>query len=127
MIFKVIADFVVVVPFLFIAFVVFGGFLVLKWRKVAILHMPCVLWGGLVEFRAWICPLTPLENYFRDLAGDAGYAGGFISHYLTPLVYPEGLTREIQISLGVGVLAVNLCVYGLVLVNRTNRKERDDQ
>ena len=119
------ADLLIVVHFAFIAFVVLGGLLVLKWRKVSILHIPCVLWGVLIEFGGWICPLTPLERHFREAAGGAGYAGGFIDHYVMPLVYPEGLTRGMQISLGIIVLVVNLCVYGLVLVNRAKGKERD--
>lgn len=125
MIFKVIADLLVVVHFTFIVFVALGGLLVLRWRKITILHLPCVLWGVLVAFKGWICPLTSLENHFLKLAGDAGYSGGFISHYMMPLVYPEGLTRGMQISLGVGVLTVNFCVYLLVLVSRTNRKKKD--
>lgn len=115
MIFKVIADSLVVLHFIFIAFVVFGGLLALKWKKVPILHIPCVLWGMLVEFNGWICPLTPLENQFRELAGEVGYTGGFISYYLMPLIYPTSLTREIQILLGIVVLAINLCVYGFVI------------
>ncbi|MCK4621757.1 MAG: DUF2784 domain-containing protein [Desulfuromonadales bacterium] len=119
------ADLLIIVHFAFIAFVVLGGLLVLKWGKVSILHIPCALWGALIEFRGWICPLTPLECHFREAAGGAGYTGGFINHYVLPLVYPEGLTRGMQISLGIIVLVVNLCVYGLVLVNRANGKERD--
>ena len=116
------ADFLVVVHFAFIVFVVFGGFLVLKWGRVAFLHIPCALWGVLIEFGGWICPLTPLEHHFREAVGGVGYSGEFIDHYLMPLVYPEGLTRGMQISLGVMVLAVNLCVYGWMLVNRGKTK-----
>jgi hypothetical protein len=118
MIASVAADFILVFHFAFIVFVVLGGLLVLKWRRVAVLHIPCVLWGALIEFRGWICPLTPLENYFRETAGAAGYAGGFIDHYLVPLVYPVDLTRELQITFGIAVLVINLCVYGLVLYKR---------
>ena len=112
------ADILLVFHLVFIVFVVLGGFLVLKWRGIAILHIPCALWGALIEFKGWICPLTPLENYFREAAGAAGYTGGFIDHYVMPLVYPAGLTREMQIIFGVIVLAVNLCAYGLVLMKR---------
>lgn len=125
MIARVAADFLVVLHFTFIAFVVFGGFLVLKWGRVSIFHIPCVLWGALIEFQGWICPLTPLENHFREMAGRTGYSGGFIDHYMMPLIYPEGLTRGVQIFLGVVVLVVNLCVYSLVLVKRVNRKKKD--
>jgi Protein of Unknown function (DUF2784) len=122
MIAKIAADLIVVIHFAFIVFVIFGGFLVLKWGKVSILHIPCVLWGVLIEFRGWICPLTPLEHHFREAAGGAGYSGGFINNYLMPIIYPEGLTQGMQIALGVIVLAVNLLVYGVVLVKRANRK-----
>lgn len=125
MIARVTADLLVVVHFAFIAFVVLGGLLVLKWGRVSILHIPCVLWGVLIELGGWVCPLTPLENYFQEAAGDVGYNGGFIDQYVMPLVYPEGLTRGMQISLGVMILALNLCVYGLVLMRRANRKERN--
>lgn len=125
MIARIAVDLLVVVHFAFIMFVVLGGLLVLKWGRVAIFHIPCALWGVLIELRGWICPLTPLEHHFRAAAGGVGYAGDFIDHYLTALIYPEGLTRGMQTSLGVVVLAVNLCVYGLVLVNRANRKERN--
>ncbi len=123
MIAKFTADLLVVVHFAFIVFVIFGGLLVLKWGKVSILHIPSVLWGALIEFKGWICPLTPLENHFREAAGGVGYTGGYINYYLMPIIYPEGLTQGIQIVLGVIVLAINLCVYGLVvLVRRTNRE-----
>lgn len=116
-------DFLVLLHLAFICFVVLGGFLVLKWGRVAILHLPCALWGMLIEFGGWVCPLTPLEQDFREAAGQAGYSGGFIDHYVMPLIYPTGLTRGMQIALGVLVLVTNLCVYGLVLVNRANRKK----
>jgi hypothetical protein len=116
------ADLLVVAHFAFIVFVVVGGFLVLKWPRVALLHVPCVLWGVLLELGGWMCPLTPLEGRFREAAGQAGYTGGFIDHYVMPLVYPEGLTRRMQIAIGVAVLAVNLCAYGALLVRRAGRK-----
>ena len=121
---KVSADLLVAVHFAFIVFVVLGGFLVLKWGKVAILHIPCVLWGALIEFSGWICPLTPVERYLREVAGGEAYSGGFIDHYIMPLVYPTGLTREMQISLGIIILISNLGIYGLVIFRRTKRKER---
>ena len=121
MIAKLTADLIVLVHFAFIAFVVLGGFLVVKWRPVAFLHIPCVLWGALIEFCGWICPLTPLELHLREVGGGQGYSGGFIDHYVMPLVYPEGLTRGTQIWLGITVLAVNLCAYGLVLFIRAKR------
>lgn len=122
MIAKIAADFLVVMHLAFIVFVLFGGLLVLKWGKVSILHIPCVLWAVLIEFGGWVCPLTPLEHHFREVAGDAGYTGGFINHYLMPVIYPEGLTQEIQVALGIFVLAINLGVYGVVLVKRVKRE-----
>ena len=117
------ADFVVLVHLGFILFVVMGGFLALRWRKIALVHLPCVLWGVLIEWFAWMCPLTPLEYRLRRLAGEAGYSGGFIDHYIMPLVYPSGLTRNMQVGLGLLVLAVNLLVYGRVLMAQRKRKK----
>lgn len=107
-------DAVVVVHLLFIVFAVLGGLLVL-WRPwIAWLHVPAMVWAAYIEFAGGICPLTPLENHYRRLGGEAGYSGGFIEQYITPMIYPEGLTREIQIVLGVVVIGVNLLVYGLL-------------
>lgn len=108
------ADAVVLVHFGFVLFVVLGGFLVLRWRWLAWLHLPAAAWGALIEFAGWICPLTPLELWLRRTGGEAGYSGGFIEHYLLPVLYPAALTREVQIALGLGVLAVNLIAYALV-------------
>jgi hypothetical protein len=113
------ADIIVIVHLGFILFVALGGILVIKWHKMAPLHLPCALWGVLIALGGWICPLTPLEMHFRQLAGLAGYDGGFIDHYIMPIVYPDGLTRRMQIVFGVAILAVNLFVYARVLVNRT--------
>ena len=118
MIYRFLADATVVVHGLFIVFVVLGGLLVVRWPRVAWLHLPCAAWGALIEFAGWICPLTPLENHFRRLAGQQGYPGGFIETYLIPLIYPGALTREIQIALGVGVIVVNAAAYGWVLARR---------
>ena len=122
MVANITADLLVLLHLAFIVFVMFGGFLVLKWEKVAILHIPCALWGAFIEFSGWICPLTPLEQSLREAAGQTVYSGGFVDHYIMPLVYPTALTWEIQIVLGVIVLVVNLCVYGLVIYKRSNRK-----
>ena len=112
------ADFVLVIHMLFIVFVVFGGLIVLKWYRIIWLHIPCVIWGALIEFFGWICPLTYLENYFRELGNANSYEGGFIQHYLIPIVYPSGLTTNIQIILGTGVIVINLIVYYFVWRNR---------
>jgi hypothetical protein len=105
-----IADLVVSTHFSFSLFVVFGGLLVLKWRRLIWLHIPAVAWGVLIEFNGWICPLTSLENRLRAAEG-GGYASGFIEHYLMPIIYPSELTRTVQICLGVGVIVFNLIVY----------------
>ena len=116
--YRALADFVVVVHIAFVAFVVLGGLLVLRQPRLAWLHLPAAAWGVMIEFAGWTCPLTPLENAFRERGGDAGYSGGFIEHYLLPVLYPAGLTRGIQFALGAAVLAINLAVYGLLLARR---------
>jgi uncharacterized protein DUF2784 len=109
------ADLVVVLHFGFVLFVVFGGLLVLWWPRVAYLHVPAAIWGALIEFTGWICPLTPLENALRARAGQAGYQGGFVEHYILPALYPTALTRKIQLLLGAIVLLLNLAIYAYVL------------
>ncbi len=116
--YRLLADLVVGIHALFVAFVVVGGLLVLRWPWVAAAHLPAALWGALIELRGGICPLTPLENSLRASAGRAGYDGGFIEHYQLPVLYPGGLTREVQLMLGALVVAVNVGVYGLVLWRR---------
>lgn len=114
MVHSFLADVVLVTHGLFVLFVVLGGLLVLRWRRTAWVHLPCALWGAWVELAGWVCPLTPLEVTLRRRAGEAGYAGGFIEHYVTALLYPEGLTREVQVALGILVIVLNLGVYAVV-------------
>jgi hypothetical protein len=114
----VLADLVVVVHCAFVVFVVAGGFLALRWPRLAFVHVPVFLWGVAISFGGWVCPLTPLENRLRHAAGEAGYSGGFIDHYLLPALYPEGLTRGQQAVLGVLVLAVNGTAYALLVRRR---------
>jgi hypothetical protein len=111
MIYRVLADLVVLAHFLFLAFVVLGGLLVLRRPRWAWIHIPAALWGTVIEWAGWMCPLTPLENHLRVLGGEAPYGGGFIARYLLPIVYPGALTRELQIVLGLGVLVLNLGLY----------------
>ena len=120
MLYRLLADAVVTFHGLFIVFVVFGGFVAWRWRWVAAIHLPCAVWGMLIEFRGWICPLTPLENSLRARAGQAGYSGGFIEHYLLPAMYPAGLTPRIQAALGSAVLVINAVAYA-VLIRRLTR------
>ncbi|MDM3870562.1 DUF2784 domain-containing protein [Porticoccus sp. W117] len=111
MIYNLLADLVVVFHLLFIVFVIVGALLVLRWRSVMWLHLPAVVWVAILEFNSLICPLTPLENHLRQAAGQAGYQGGFIEHYLIPIIYPSGLTPNIQMLLGIAVLAINVLIY----------------
>jgi hypothetical protein len=108
------ADLVLILHALFIVFVVLGGFLVLRHQSLACLHIPCAVWGILIEYKGWICPLTYLENDLRAAAGSDGYSGTFIDRYLMPLVYPPGLNFEVQMMLGTAVLIINIIVYTLV-------------
>lgn len=119
--YRALADFVVVVHLGFVAFVVLGGFLVLRRPRLLWLHLPAAIWGVLIEFAGWICPLTPLENTFRARGGEAGYGGGFIEHYLLAALYPTGLTREVQILLGSIVLVLNLAIYAVVVSRARSR------
>ena len=112
---SLLADVVVALHLAFILFVMLGGLLVLWRRWMAWVHLPAMAWGAWVSAAGWICPLTPLENWLRLKAGQAGYTGDFTSHYITPLIYPEGLTRELQIIIAAIVLLVNAAVYTVVI------------
>lgn len=111
MIYRLLADAVVVIHVAFVIFVVLGGFLLRRWPKLVFAHAPAAIWGALIEFAGWICPLTPLENALRAHGGQAGYEGGFVEHYLIPLLYPAALSRGMQLALGGFVLAVNIVAY----------------
>ena len=115
MTYRIAADLLVLFHFAFILFVVLGGFLVFYRHLFAWLHLPAVIWGVLIEFSGWICPLTPWEQSLRIKAGQSGYSGGFVEHYLVSLIYPEALTPEIQFVLGMLVLILNVGVYAWVL------------
>jgi hypothetical protein len=115
MLYRNLADLVVLLHLLFIIFVVAGGFLALHRRWWILLHLPAMTWGVYIEFSGNICPLTPLENHFNRLAGKKGYSTGFIDHYLIPIIYPDTLTREIQLFLGLLVIVINLAVYSFLL------------
>ena len=111
MLYQISADLIVVLHFSFVLFVLFGGFLLIKWPRLMWLHLPSVAWGIFVEFSGWICPLTPLENWLRAQAGEATYAGDFIVRSLSSILYPDALTHEIQLILGTALLIVNLAIY----------------
>ncbi len=115
---RLLADLVLLLHAAFVLFVALGALLVLRWPRVAWVHVPAALWGACIEFAGWICPLTPLENHWRRLAGEEGYAGGFVEHYVFPVLYPDGLTRNAQLVLGVLVLVINVAVYGWTIWRR---------
>lgn len=121
MIYRWLADLVVLAHCGFVLFVVLGGLLTLRWRHIPWIHLPAAVWGAAIEWSGGICPLTPLENRFRQLGGEAGYAGGFVEHYLMPVLYPSGLTRPVQLFLGIAVVLTNLAVYAIVLRLSTTR------
>ena len=120
MVYRALADCVVLVHAAFVAFVMLGGFLAWRWRAVVWAHVPAAVWGAAIEYAGWTCPLTPLENALRARAGLEGYRGGFVEHYVVPLLYPAGLTRPAQAVLGTLVVVVNVVAY-TVLIRRTFR------
>jgi hypothetical protein len=112
------ADLLLIFHLGFVCFVVFGGLLVFKWRWLMVLHLPVVAWGALIEFQGWLCPLTPWEQQFRQAAGQAGYHGGFVEHYLLPVLYPPGLEHDTQLILGGAVILINVIIYGWIFLRR---------
>ena len=124
MLYRVAADGVLALHLAFVLFALLGGFLVLRRVGLAWLHLPAVAWAAFVEFSGRICPLTPLEGALRQSAGDAGYAGDFLEHYLLAMIYPEGLTHDVQIILGVTVVIVNVAIYALILRRSSLRRGR---
>jgi membrane protein implicated in regulation of membrane protease activity len=121
--FRLLADLTVLVHFAFVLFVVGGALLVARWRKLLPLHVACAGWGAYIEFAGRVCPLTPLENRLRRLAGQAGYEGGFVEHYIIPVLYPAGLTADLQMTLGWLVVAVNVVLYSWVWWRWRRRKQ----
>lgn len=122
MLYSVLADAVLVFHLGFILFVGGGGLFVLRWPKVVWIHLPVAAWGVWIELSGNICPLTPLENALRRMAGEQGYSGGFIEHYLLPIIYPPGLTRGVQFTLAALVVVLNVTIYGYILTRRRARR-----
>ncbi len=125
MLYRFLADLVVLCHLVFVLFAATGGLLALRWPVVVWIHVPAAVWGALIEFGGWVCPLTPLENWLRLRGNATAYSGGFIDHYIMPILYPSGLTREIQIILGLAILVVNASIYGYMIVrNRLKRQNK---
>jgi len=122
MLYRALADLVVVLHFGFVLFVVLGGMLALRWPRAAWIHLPAAVWGAGIEFFHGICPLTPLESHLRSLGGQAGYSGGFVEHYVLPVLYPAGLGRGVQLGLGVFVVLLNVIVYTVVWRRRLKNR-----
>jgi hypothetical protein len=117
-IYPIFADLVVWIHFAFVVFVVLGGLLVMRWPRLIWVHLPAVMWGVIIELCGWICPLTPLENWLRRQGGGENYHSDFVAHYLLPMLYPQGLTRKSQITLGALVVVVNVAIYGCIFRSR---------
>ncbi|MFT6984935.1 MAG: hypothetical protein ACJAT7_000738 [Psychromonas sp.] len=118
MIYLILADLLVIVHLLFIIFALLGGLLLIWRASLFCVHLPAVVWAALISFKGWICPLTPLENQLRSIAGTQGYTEGFVSHYLIPVIYPVGLTLNMQIILGIFVVVINIGIYCFVYYKR---------
>lgn len=125
MIYRILADMIVIIHMFFILFTVFGGLLVIKYPRVAYIHIPVFIWGAVVEFCNIICPLTPWENYFRELGGAERYASDFIEKYLIPVIYPAGLNVKIQFILGCLVILVNAVVYSIIVYHYYKKRKNE--
>ena len=122
MVYHALSNLVLIAHLAFVLFVVLGGFLVLKWRSLAWIHVPAFLWGALIELADWVCPLSPLENWLRKKGGGLIYRSDFIEHYILSLLYPATLTRSSQIFLGLLVLSVNLGLYAWIFWRTAQKK-----
>lgn len=123
MIYGALATLVVLAHLAFILFVMFGGLLMLRWKRAPWVHLPAATWGAFVELTGRVCPLTPLEQWLRRAAGSGGYTGGFIDQYLVRLIYPPGLTQAMQMTLGAGVVVLNCAIYAWVIRRRRSGDE----
>jgi hypothetical protein len=121
--YHLLADLIVLIHFAFALFAVLGALLAIGWRKIIWLHLPAAFWAAWIEFSGRICPLTPLENWLRTKGGGAAYSGDFIAHYIMPILYPTGLTRRLQIILGLAVVGINIIIYAYVFFILKKPKE----
>jgi len=126
MLYRMAADAVLLVHFAFILAVVFGGLLALRWPRSMWVHLPVLAWGAGIELAGAVCPLTTIENRFRVLAGEQGYAGGFVEHYIVPIIYPPALTRDLQFVLAGAVLGFNALVYGWIVFRRRRGRSGEE-
>lgn len=124
--YQIAADLVVLLHFIFILFVISGGFLAIRWRWLLWLHIPAASWGVLAISLRWVCPLTPLENSLRRAGGGDSYGSGFIEHYLLPIIYPGGFDDSVFIAMGVGVVLLNMVAYGLLFMGATGSRRSDE-
>jgi hypothetical protein len=115
MIYRLLANLTLVTHFCFVLFAIFGGLLVLRWRWMWKLHLPALAWGFLVQYFVWVCPLTDWENHFRELAGEAGYEGGFIEYFISAIIYPGAVTPQIHLLLAISLVVFNLLIYAFLL------------
>ena len=122
--YRLLADATAIAHFAFVLFVAFGGLLVLRWRRLAWIHLPCAIWGALIEVGNWVCPLTSYENLFRERAGLQGYGDDFIAHYIFNTIYPASLTRGVQLAIAIFVFAINTAVYWKVFPLKIRRFRR---
>jgi hypothetical protein len=122
LLYNILADLIVILHLVFIIFNVLGGLLVFWKRWIAWVHIPAAFWGSIIIILGWSCPLTPLEQQLRILGGKETYSGSFISHYITSIIYPAGLTRETQIELGFTLLLINIVIYSYVIFVKKRRK-----
>lgn len=120
--YKLLADLTAIIHLTFILFVILGGLLLIRWNRFAWLHIPAALWGALIEFKGWYCPLTNLELFLLEKSGASGYSRGFVAHYILPVVYPGEMTRELQIELGLFVIFLNIIIYGFVIYRYRTQK-----
>jgi len=125
LVYLILTDLVIIIHALFILFAVLGGLSLIARRYLIVVHLPAAIWASLMGFMGWTCPLTPLENYLRNAAGTEGYTGGFVEHYLMPVIYPIGITVNIQIILGICVVVLNICIYIFVYHKHRVRRERE--
>lgn len=114
MIYRLLADLILILHFCFVLFAVFGGLLVLRWRWLWKLHIPAIVWGFMVQYFVWICPLTSWENYFRELGGEAGYEGDFIEYYISAIIYPGFISLQTHLLLAILLVVFNLLIYAFL-------------